>query len=152
MCKVFGKVFFLLGNYKNVSRGTIMILRHDIPNFTWQEVLAGFEPNERFWSHMVALQKLREYWEAPLRITSGFRSEKHNEAIGGAKKSQHMIFATDIIPSVKSKLLDKPSLPIALNMIADKAEILGFTGIGRYDVFVHLDMRDKATRWDNRTK
>ena len=58
----------------------------------------------------------------------------------------------NIIPSVKTILLDKPSLPKALDMVADKAEELGFTGIGRYDLFVHLDMRDKKTKWDNRTK
>ena len=129
-----------------------MILSEEIKNFTWQEVLAGFEPNERFWNHMKGLQIIREWWEAPIRITSGFRSEKHNEAVGGARKSQHKIFATDIIPSVKTILLDKPSLPKALDMVADKAEELGFTGLGRYDLFVHLDMRDKKTKWDNRTK
>jgi uncharacterized protein YcbK (DUF882 family) len=101
---------------------------------------------------MRSLQELRDWWDAPLRITSGFRSPKHNDAIGGAGKSQHMIFATDIVPSVKSPHLDEPILPEALDLIADKADDLGFTGIGRYDIFVHLDMRPKVARWDNRTR
>ncbi len=143
-----------------------MQLREDIPNFSWEEVLSGFAPDERFWLHMQNLQKLRDWWEAPLRITSGFRSPKHNEAIGGASKSQHMIFATDIVPNVKSPHLSQPTcsaakssifaafllLPEALDLIADKAEELGFTGIGRYDIFIHLDMRPKVARWDERTK
>ena len=124
-----------------------MQLREDIPNFSWEEVLSGFKPDSRFWSHMRTLQELRDWWKAPLRITSGFRSSKHNDAVGGASKSQHMIFATDIVPSVK-----EPILPEALDLIADKAEELGFTGIGRYDIFIHLDMRPKVSRWDNRTR
>ncbi len=129
-----------------------MQLREDIPNFSWSEVLGGFQPDERFWNHMKKLQQLRDWWDAPLRITSGFRSEKHNDAVGGAKKSQHKIFATDIIPSVKSPHLKKQSLPMALEKIVGKADELGFDGIGYYDLFVHLDMRGKKAYWDNRTK
>ena len=129
-----------------------MQLREDIPNFSWEEVLSGFKPDARFWLHMQNLQKLRDWWEAPLRITSGFRSSTHNDAIGGASKSQHMIFATDIVPSVKSPHLPQPILPEALDLIADKAEELGFTGVGRYDIFIHLDMRPNVARWDERTK
>ena len=66
--------------------------------------------------------------------------------------AQHMIFATDIVPSVKSPHLPQPILPEALDLIADKAEELGFTGIGRYDIFIHLDMRPNVARWDERTK
>jgi len=35
------------------------------------------------------LDPLREGWGAPIIITSGFRSEKLNKAIGGAASSQH---------------------------------------------------------------
>jgi hypothetical protein len=34
-------------------------------------------------------QPCREHFEKPLRVTSGYRSEALNEAIGGSKKSQH---------------------------------------------------------------
>ena len=134
-----------------MKRGRLQ-LREDIPNFSWEEVLGGFKPDERFWKHMMLLQQLRDWWNAPFRITSGFRSEKHNEAVGGANKSQHKIFATDIIPSVKSHHLKKQNLQLALEKIADKADDLGFDGIGYYDLFIHLDMRGKKARWDNRSK
>ena len=35
------------------------------------------------------LQPIRDRLSAPLRITSGYRSESHNKAIGGSNKSQH---------------------------------------------------------------
>jgi uncharacterized protein YcbK (DUF882 family) len=105
-------------------------LREDIPNFSWAEVVSGFEPDARFWDHMKKLQALRDWWDAPFKVTSGYRSEKHNEVIGGSK----------------------PSLPIAIDFLADKADEIGFDGIGLYDVFIHLDLRGKKARWNNRTK
>jgi len=36
------------------------------------------------------LEPIREQFETPLTITSGYRSPDHNKEIGGAKGSQHM--------------------------------------------------------------
>jgi len=36
------------------------------------------------------LEPIRLYWNKPVIITSGFRSEKLNKAIGGATESQHI--------------------------------------------------------------
>ena len=36
------------------------------------------------------LQVIRNYFNLPLSITSGYRSPAHNTKIGGAKNSQHM--------------------------------------------------------------
>ena len=132
-----------------------MVLRDDIPNFTWGEVLAGFTPGERFWRHMVLLQGLREWWGAPLQITSGYRSRVHNEAVGGAGKSQHLEFATAVQPNLPSPLLanvpDEKRLARAIELFAVEAQVRGYTGIGRYDTFVHLDLRPGSlVKWDNR--
>ena len=35
------------------------------------------------------LDPIREKWGKPIRVNSGFRSERVNEAIGGARNSQH---------------------------------------------------------------
>lgn len=59
------------------------------------------------------LDPLREAWGQPIIITSGYRSEKLNKAVGGAKKSQHVTGeAADIRtvsdrPSDNRKLFDK---------------------------------------------
>lgn len=37
------------------------------------------------------LDPLREKWGAPIIVTSGYRCEKLNKAIGGASKSQHVL-------------------------------------------------------------
>lgn len=36
------------------------------------------------------LQKIREHFNSPVTITSGFRCEKLNTAVGGADNSQHL--------------------------------------------------------------
>ena len=46
-----------------------------------------------------ALNKLREAWGGPIKITSGYRSLSLNTAIGGALKSMHMKgLAADLYP------------------------------------------------------
>ena len=59
-------------------------------------------PDEASIENMKALVKnvldpVRKIWGKPLTVNSGFRSRKLNEAIGGAKTSQHMYgMAADI--------------------------------------------------------
>lgn len=37
------------------------------------------------------LQPIRDAWRAPIVVTSGFRSEAVNKAVGGVKNSQHRL-------------------------------------------------------------
>lgn len=37
------------------------------------------------------LQPIRDAWRAPIVVTSGFRSEQVNKAVGGVKTSQHRL-------------------------------------------------------------
>ncbi len=49
------------------------------------------------------LDRLREYWGSPIRITSGYRVPGLNEAVGGVKNSQHIEGkAADIQPIGRS--------------------------------------------------
>jgi hypothetical protein len=89
------------------------------------------------------------------RRDQGFRSSWHNKAVGGAAASQHLVFATDIQPNLHGfRLAQTPPFDRRAEMIiivAAEADRLGFDGIGKYDTFVHLDLRGEKARWDERT-
>lgn len=86
--------------------------------------------------HIDKLQELRDKIDMPIAITSGYRCPEHNAAVGGAKKSQHMLgTATDIIVRDLS--------PIDVYNICDKM----FDGVGKYDSFTHVDSRGYKARW-----
>ena len=74
-----------------------------------------------------------------IAVNSGYRCPAHNKAAGGAEQSWHMLFATDIRP------VDND--PDKLRELYRAAIGMGFGGIGRYDTFLHLDLRPGAVRW-----
>lgn len=88
------------------------------------------------------LQKIRDHFNAPITINSGYRCVTHNKNIGGASVSQHRYgCAADIV--VKNI---KPS------EVAKYAESIGVLGIGLYETdkdgyFVHIDTRNKKSFW-----
>lgn len=85
------------------------------------------------------LEKLRaELGGRPIAITSGFRCAKHNKQVGGAAASRHLTgSAADIVVSGTDP-----------DAAAAAAEKLGFTGVGRYRTFTHVDVRQTApARW-----
>lgn len=85
--------------------------------------------------HIELLQKLRTRFKAPIFISSGYRCEFYNKAIGGAKKSRHMEGdATDIQVAGM-----KPSV------VQDYCT--NFDGLGRYKTFTHIDSRGYRARW-----
>jgi len=61
--------------------------------------------------------------------------------VGGAENSQHLVWATDVVPA-------KPG-PGRIEELASAAEYEGFDGIGAYleQGFVHLDLRGSDARW-----
>ena len=78
------------------------------------------------------LEKLRLVWNCPIQVMSGYRCEKHNNKVGGAKKSQHLIpTAADII--IKG---------VSPEEVAKAAKDLGFKGVGTYKTFTHVDLRE----------
>jgi len=86
------------------------------------------------------LEKLRKKLGSPIRIMSGYRDPRYNRAVGGVKNSQHLLGrAADIV--VKDQRIE---------IIARKAESVGFKGVGAYykQGFVHVDVRLGPTaRW-----
>ncbi len=92
-----------------------------------------------FYTHLRLLERMRRELGFPIAVNSGYRCVRHNRAVGGAARSWHLIFATDISPEDGS--------PEKLAAMHQAAERLGFGGIGRYDTFIHLDLRPDPMRW-----
>lgn len=87
------------------------------------------------------LEKLRRRIGQPLRINSGYRTPKHNKAVGGAKNSLHMT----------GKAADIAKVPgLSIDEMFVLAESIGFDGIGRYNWGIHVDVRGNKARWDYR--
>ena len=84
------------------------------------------------------LQKLRSQVGKPISVLSGYRCPNHNAEVGGAKESYHMKgMAVDIrIPNMSP------------GEVAKIAEQLGFNGIGLYDSFTHVDIRQQKSKWE----
>lgn len=85
------------------------------------------------------LSVIRYHFNAPVTINSANRCELHNTAIGGSYGSKHKKgIAADIVvkgvtPENVYKFVDS-YMPIS-------------GGIGLYDSFTHVDVRDKKARW-----
>lgn len=86
------------------------------------------------------LQQLRDKIGKPITVNSGYRTPEHNAKIGGAPKSQHML----------GKAADISVWGMSAKDLAAVAETIGFGGIGIYHSkhFVHVDVRETRTRWE----
>ena len=103
---------------------------------------------DRFYKHIELLEKVRAEYGKPMLINSGYRCSVHNQAVGGAVKSQHLIFATDIRPEMGRD--DDEYLQNVLRI--EDISMNYFKGIGLYNTFVHVDLRTgKPAFWDKRT-
>lgn len=91
----------------------------------------------------IILQAIRDHFGHPVTITSGYRTEAYNTAIGGAKASQH----------VRGTAADIVITGVSPERVARYSEkLLGTTGgIGLYSGFTHVDVRDRRARWDSTT-
>jgi uncharacterized protein YcbK (DUF882 family) len=88
------------------------------------------------------LEDIRTKLNKPVTITSGYRCEKHNEACGGAPKSQHLLGqAADIQVSGMSAA--------EVHLFIEHHFYKRAKGLGKYPRFTHVDVRDGAiTRWN----
>ena len=92
------------------------------------------------------LQVIRNYIGKGIKVNSGYRSPKHNKAIGGVKNSQHVLgkAADLVVRGIKPE-----QLAIIIERLINDGEILQ-GGIGIYNSFVHYDIRKIKARWDYR--
>ena len=84
------------------------------------------------------LDPLRDEYGKPIYVNSGYRCEKHNAAVGGVPKSQHMLGqAADI--SVKSeKLKVKSELDELARIIVSQGR---FDQLILYPTFLHVSYK-----------
>tara|TARA_R110000824_G_scaffold69581_2_gene179129 strand:- start:384 stop:749 length:366 start_codon:yes stop_codon:yes gene_type:complete len=115
-------------------------------NFKYEELVSRpslcLKITPLLYHHMDLLQKLRDIVGA-ISINSAYRTDENNSRVGGVDNSMHLEFATDLRPH-----------SVGLDALNKEAERLGFSGIGRYKTFLHVDCRaflgrDNA-RWDSR--
>ncbi len=88
---------------------------------------------------LAVLELVRHHFNAPVIINSGYRCETHNEKIGGARHSKHLHgIAADIVV----KGVNAHEVYEFLNGVFPNSY-----GLGRYDSFVHIDVRASKGRW-----
>ena len=89
---------------------------------------------------LTRLQALRDILGYPLQINSGYRCPDHNAKIGGSKTSQHLL----------GKALDISTRPMSgaqKHQFLRQALALRFSGVGVYQTFIHIDVRDDPSFW-----
>jgi uncharacterized protein YcbK (DUF882 family) len=87
------------------------------------------------------LEAIREHFQRPIKVDSGYRCEKYNKKVGGEINSQHLLGnAADII--VKN---------IKPDIVYDYVNSINIKGgLGKYSNFTHVDvcMNPEGRRWD----
>ena len=122
-------------------------------NFTYDELVysataerLGLDntPNEKELDNLKrlaneVLQPIRDKWGRAIIVTSGFRSEKVNKAVGGVKTSQHRLGeAADL--KIGSKSRNKALFNFILDMI-NKGELVCGQLIDEYGYsWVHISL------------
>lgn len=83
------------------------------------------------------LDEVRDKFDKPIHITSGFRTPAHNEAVGGVETSSHLKgLAVDIACKKSTDRFD------LINCLLD----VGFSRIGVGDTFIHADIDQDKTQ------
>lgn len=87
------------------------------------------------------LQNIRDNFNQPVTVTSGYRCPTHNKAVGGVSNSYH----------TKGQAADIVVKNVSPTEVAKYAESIGVLGIGCYTGsdgnFVHIDTREKKAFW-----
>ena len=83
------------------------------------------------------LQKVRDFFDAPITINSGCRCEEHNKSEGGSPRSQHLY----------GKAADFRVRNVPPSVVHEFCETLNPGGLGYYATFVHMDVREGRARW-----
>ena len=85
------------------------------------------------------LQCIRDHFGKPVTVNSAYRTEAYNAKVGGVANSQHL----------KGTAADIAIKGVTPSAVAAYAETLlpDTGGIGRYETFTHVDVREGKARW-----
>ena len=90
-----------------------------------------------------ALEEFRTKVGGPVRINSGFRCLIHNRNVGSNDSSQHPRGRAADIAQMNGFTIDE------MLTIIESIDAFSNGGIGKYDDFVHVDVReDGPSRWN----
>lgn len=93
------------------------------------------------------IQVIRDDLNAPIAISSGYRSPSHNASVGGVDNSQHLYAkAADLHQDKETPLefYNRIERLIKEGKVKDG-------GLGLYDNFIHYDVRGFKSRWNYST-
>lgn len=84
------------------------------------------------------LQDIRDYFQKPVIVTSGYRTPEHNKEVGGVDNSYH----------TQGMAIDFWVAGISVEKLIEVADYCGAEGIGEYigKNFIHIDIGEKR-RW-----
>jgi uncharacterized protein YcbK (DUF882 family) len=83
------------------------------------------------------LQQVREFFDAPVTVTSGCRCPSHNQAEGGSPRSQHL----------HGRAADFRVRNVSPGVVYEYCVQLDPGGLGYYATFTHIDVREGRARW-----
>lgn len=130
-------ILFLGGGEKDTMINNFQLSK----NFNMKEFASPDTGEVKVDDKLVSLlQKMRDITGKPITITSGYRTIAYNNTLldnGAIRNSNHTkgLAADIIIPGMT------PS------EVAKLADQVGFTGIGIYSTFTHVDVGPKKLRW-----
>ncbi len=91
---------------------------------------------------ILVLESVRKHFDKPVKINSACRCAEHNSAVGGSYGSKHKQgIAADIVVSQTN--------PMLVYQFLDK-HMPNKGGLGMYDTFTHVDVREKKARWSGK--
>lgn len=137
----------------------------DVTHFRASEFLAkgashasnglNTDPPRELWPSIIplarVLEAVRREIGKPIKILSVYRSPAYNEAIGGAKSSQHMRFrAADFAVVGPASGTPRDWAAVVDRMRWHDGTFKG--GRGLYNTFVHVDVRGTNASWPRGTK
>ena len=86
---------------------------------------------------VAALENVRTYFDTPVNIISANRCKTHNEAVGGAPSSQHLL----------SRAADIQVVGVEPSDVYIYLDSRHEGGLGGYSTFTHVDTRNMKARW-----